>query len=173
MGRGQQEALARGPDVGSGRSAVLGSPPGPELCWPTGQGAWEQERQRCAAWPGRDGAARAPPTSGVGPRWPHRPALGDGQPVWLWAHIPVPWESPAHPTSAESPGNSVLTASSGRGQACCPPSAGGSLRGFWACSPTSGPVDTLAGHSFQTRCAGWGRCVSVCVLARVCACEHV
>lgn len=135
--------------------------------WPAGQGAWEQGHQRCVARLGGGGsAAQALPTLGAGlwPRWPHHPALRDGEPVWLPAHIPVPWESQAHPTSAESPGASDLTASSGRGQPWCPPSKGRFLWDFWASSRH------LATHSRPT-CVGWGA-VHECVHVSPCEASY-
>lgn len=117
-----------------------------------------------------EGAVQALPTLGAGlwPRWPSRLALGDREPVWLAAHIPVPWESQAHPTAAASPGASVLTASSGQGQPWCPPSMGGFFWDFWANSLTPDPVGTLAGHLFQTHMHGGG--AQVCACERVCVC---
>lgn len=56
VGRGQREALARGPEVGSGRSAALGSPPGSELRWPAVRGPGNRGvsgARSALAWPGR------------------------------------------------------------------------------------------------------------------------
>lgn len=76
VGQGEWEALARGLEVRSGRSAALGSPPGPEPRWLASQGAWEQGRQRCAARPG-GGRAKFRPF----PHWV-RGCGPDGHVVW-------------------------------------------------------------------------------------------
>lgn len=86
VGRGEWEALARGLEVGSGRSAALGSPPGSDRAGWRVRGPGNRAIR--GAWPGLEGAgsaAQALPTLGAGlwPGRPHRPALGDGEPGWL------------------------------------------------------------------------------------------
>ena len=100
------------------------------------------------------------------PRWLHHPGLGDGEPVWLSAHIPALWDSQAHLRHLLNL-RSVLTALPAEVGATVPSSHGRLLLDFWAsCQDTwpgghSAPASHSRPHAWACACTSVSMCVHV------------